>query len=991
MATLDDSPSLFIGKSWSEWAENVPVSPLEEHETDGSTDKDSDDTDSMRLPFEDMHMFGTCPSQDEFYLVMCERCQKVIKPQAFKQHLFERHGITESSASPTTESSYPTSKLSSPSKLTSPTRTNFKPSSVPTKASMKEVPASVNSAQKLSFSAKLRGLERSRRNHSMPVVKVERMEMKRVSSQQFDSVTSKPLSALAPPSGLANGSAKDSSLYELVEKKPVVSGINVVVSDAPVKSFSTGSLPQTSISLNCAMVTMATTTLTTASTTCVTTTKSVVGTTTVAVVQSLSNSVNSSSSKGIIGTLGSRGSLSLTNLSSSLNSSGSSTSSLSKKKPYKFEKPDKLIPCKDREYDCNKHCGVIVEETGKSCTRSLTCKTHALSLRRKVPGRRKPFDDLLKEHREAKEILLKQKAEQKAALQAAAEKKAQQSKHPPVIPPGSSQLAAHLLRPTPLQSFNDQHRDKMSHPPQLSPKKTARPPQKLNTSLPHRSSLSSLQSPLLSPTKDDPSCGPSLDGHDHLSDGEGEEEEGGEKSDSSFIPYQPRPAAMCTFGGRLHSMKGRRSYVFGRKTDILRAAFLNVLEKQLNPPPPKKLCVESNLPKDPQLSGESKDPYDFTAIDPRTQQKHNPVLNSSHKSGSKSKSKSSANLNRSKSKDSVPGSKSPAHTNSAIPASGAGVPPLKRKRSGGALTNSSPSSLTAAAAPVLTTVSLNNTSTGLTAIAIPSVNLSNATLGHFNANLSAAAGGKNAKNNIYKDLGFVVTNLDSALVNGQYMITNAHQTQGLDEKSLQQAHVINSKNSPKILNLETLQSLQKGPHNLISMPPLLLDGSMQPMTAVLTPVSLTTTLSNQIVSVGNTTLTPSNQNNSIRAIAASPQVVTSLHNGLVQSSADKLVNNRHNLVHHKKPVHSQGTTHSVIGNTVIATSASPQIYATHLLKPTNLLIGKPSNKFAVPSGSLTLNVASLGMTGVGQQPTLYIASNDDMSQQQVASSPSHIT
>lgn len=44
---------------------------------------------------------------------------------------------------------------------------------------------------------------------------------------------------------------------------------------------------------------------------------------------------------------------------------------------------------------------------------------------------------------------------------------------------------------------------------------------------------------------------------------------------------------MCTFGGRLHTIGGRRSYVFGRKTDILRAAFLNVLEKQLNPPPPK--------------------------------------------------------------------------------------------------------------------------------------------------------------------------------------------------------------------------------------------------------------------------------------------------------------------------------------------------------------------------------------------------------------------
>lgn len=115
----------------------------------------------------------------------------------------------------------------------------------------------------------------------------------------------------------------------------------------------------------------------------------------------------------------------------------------------------------------------------------------------------------------------------------------------------------------------------------------------------------------------------------------------------------------------------------------------------------------------------------------------------------------------------------------------------------------------------------------------------------------------------------------------------------------------------------------------------------------------------------------------------------------ISRSVDKLVNNRHNLLHHKKPVHSQAAAgHGVIGSTVIATSTNPQvsqIYATHLLKPGNLLIGKPSNKFAVPQGSLTLNVASLGMSGVGQQPTLYIASNEDMSQQQVVSSPSHMT
>ncbi|XP_067927989.1 ataxin-7-like protein 2 [Watersipora subatra] len=66
---------------------------------------------------------------------------------------------------------------------------------------------------------------------------------------------------------------------------------------------------------------------------------------------------------------------------------------------------DKSIPCKDREYDPNRHCGCWLDEWGKHCTRSLTCKSHALSLRRKVPGRSKPFDTLLLEHREAKEAL----------------------------------------------------------------------------------------------------------------------------------------------------------------------------------------------------------------------------------------------------------------------------------------------------------------------------------------------------------------------------------------------------------------------------------------------------------------------------------------------------------------------------------------------------------------------------------------------------------
>lgn len=68
---------------------------------------------------------------------------------------------------------------------------------------------------------------------------------------------------------------------------------------------------------------------------------------------------------------------------------------------------EKLLPCKDRQYDPNKHCGVRTESVDKACTRSLTCKTHSLTLRRQVEGRSKSFDDLLEEHRQAKEEALR--------------------------------------------------------------------------------------------------------------------------------------------------------------------------------------------------------------------------------------------------------------------------------------------------------------------------------------------------------------------------------------------------------------------------------------------------------------------------------------------------------------------------------------------------------------------------------------------------------
>lgn len=89
-----------------------------------------------------------------------------------------------------------------------------------------------------------------------------------------------------------------------------------------------------------------------------------------------------------------------------------------------------------REYDPNKHCGVVTAENPKPCTRSLTCKAHALSLRRTVEGRSKPFDTLLAEHRASRD------AGAAAAAAAAAAPAPAPPAPPPSAPPAPSAPAA---------------------------------------------------------------------------------------------------------------------------------------------------------------------------------------------------------------------------------------------------------------------------------------------------------------------------------------------------------------------------------------------------------------------------------------------------------------------------------------------------------------------------------------------------------------------
>ncbi|KAM8795924.1 LOW QUALITY PROTEIN: ataxin-7-like protein 2 [Eudromia elegans] len=86
------SPDGFAGQSWSAWVERAgpPAEPGLELEESGKSG--SKKLDTMTLIKEDMSIFGHCPAHDDFYLVVCNHCSQVVKPQAFQKHCERRHG-----------------------------------------------------------------------------------------------------------------------------------------------------------------------------------------------------------------------------------------------------------------------------------------------------------------------------------------------------------------------------------------------------------------------------------------------------------------------------------------------------------------------------------------------------------------------------------------------------------------------------------------------------------------------------------------------------------------------------------------------------------------------------------------------------------------------------------------------------------------------------------------------------------------------------------
>ncbi|CAO3650946.1 unnamed protein product [Mucor hiemalis] len=67
-----------------------------------------------------------------------------------------------------------------------------------------------------------------------------------------------------------------------------------------------------------------------------------------------------------------------------------------KKKMKKEKKPKpKATPKKKAPLDLDRQCGVLIPPNNNPCTRSLTCKIHAMGAKRAVEGRSHPFNELL--------------------------------------------------------------------------------------------------------------------------------------------------------------------------------------------------------------------------------------------------------------------------------------------------------------------------------------------------------------------------------------------------------------------------------------------------------------------------------------------------------------------------------------------------------------------------------------------------------------------
>ncbi|XP_035535244.1 ataxin-7-like protein 1 isoform X1 [Morone saxatilis] len=245
-----------------------------------------------------------------------------------------------------------------------------------------------------------------------------------------------------------------------------------------------------------------------------------------------------------------------------------SSSAPSEKKPQNGTKassrPQKRLS--GRVFDPNKHCGVQDPETKRPCTRSLTCKTHSLTHRRAVPGRRKHFDILLAEHKGRPKEGAKEKEKDKDGTQGGKEGSSQSI----ISQEAACPSKPHCPNGRPLSTLK--LRLANAHIPRVPGSNTS-----TSSPLPPAPAPAPAPNPEPSPHSWVTAAG---DGSRLSSDeGDAETPDYPDRPAFHFSNHHPQPLGCCVFSSRL---MGRGHYVFDRRWDRMRLALQNMVEKHLN-------------------------------------------------------------------------------------------------------------------------------------------------------------------------------------------------------------------------------------------------------------------------------------------------------------------------------------------------------------------------------------------------------------------------
>uniref|UniRef100_A0A8C6C6D3 Ataxin 7 n=1 Tax=Monodon monoceros TaxID=40151 RepID=A0A8C6C6D3_MONMO len=503
MATVGErrplpSPEAMLGQSWNLWVEASKLPGKDGTELDESFKEFGKNREVMGLCREDMPIFGLCPAHDDFYLVVCNDCNQVVKPQAFQSHYERRH-----------------SSSSKPSLAVPPTSVfSFFPSLSKSKGGSGSGSSRSSSGGVLSASSLSSKLLKS------PKEKLQLRGNRPMHPIQQNRV---------PHGRIMTPSVKVEKIPPKMDGTLLKSAVGPACPAAVSSSVKPG--------LNCPSIPKP--------------------------------------------TLPSPGQI--------LNGKGLPAPPTLEKKSEDNSNNRKFLNKRlsEREFDPDIHCGVIDLDTKKPCTRSLTCKTHSLTQRRAVQGRRKRFDVLLAEH--------KNKTREKESI-----------RHP------DSQQPTQPLRdphPTPPRTSQEPHQNSHGVIPSESKPFVASKPKPHTPSLPRPPGCPAQQggSAPIDPPPVHESPHPPLPATEPASrlsseEGEGDDkEESVEKLDCHYSGHHPQPASFCTFGSR---QIGRGYYVFDSRWNRLRCALSLMVEKHLNaqlwkkipPVPSTALPVSTRVP-----------------------------------------------------------------------------------------------------------------------------------------------------------------------------------------------------------------------------------------------------------------------------------------------------------------------------------------------------------------------------------------------------------